>query len=61
MDSCSISGCESQVVQYWPAFDRNLNPAPYCAEHLADAKRHTVLDGPRFIQPRTERPALVTV
>lgn len=46
---------------YWPAYDRNVPPAPYCAQHMAEAKAVTVLEGPRFIEIKEKTPELTTV
>jgi hypothetical protein len=58
----SCSKCDKPADVYWPAFDRNLSPAPYCREHAAEAQAHTVLDGPRLLSMVTRKgPELVTV
>lgn len=53
--------CEKLAQFYWPAFDRHVKPAPYCVEHYHEAKKHMVLDGPKFIPEKKGARELVKV
>jgi hypothetical protein len=59
--TCSRDNCEADAVAHWPAFDRHVKPAPYCEEHLREAKRSMVLDGPHLLSMVKPKKELVVV
>jgi hypothetical protein len=58
---CSRSTCDEDAIAHWPAFDRHVKPAPYCNEHLKEAQRSMVLDGPHLLSLVKPKQQLVTV
>ena len=52
---CSEEGCDSKVVAWFPAFDRNVAPEPYCQRHLDIARATMVLEGPHFVNMAKKR------
>lgn len=58
---CSRDNCDQEAVAHWPAFDRTVEPKPYCSVHVAEARRTVVLEGPRLLSLVKRKLELVTV
>lgn len=58
---CSRDNCNEDAVAHWPAFDRKIEPKPYCAACLEQVKRTVVLEGPHLVSMVKRKRELVTV
>lgn len=47
---CKVDGCDEAPVVYWPAYEPDMSPEPYCQKHYEEAKKDFAPKRPEFLK-----------